>query len=104
MPIREALSRLEAEGLIVIQPYRGAVVAGLSADELREIYEIRIVLESLTVRLGVETMSEEDLNELRQVLRAMDDERLSEVWLAHNTEFHNRLYAYSHRDLLLEHI
>lgn len=104
MPIREALGRLEAEGLIVQQPYRGAVVAGLSADELREIYEIRVALETLAVRLGVAMMDEADLAGLRRVLQAMDEERESDLWLAHNTEFHSLLYASSRRELLLEHI
>lgn len=49
-PIREALNRLEAEGLISIQPRRGASVIDFSAQDIKEIYELREALESCAVR------------------------------------------------------
>ncbi len=49
-PIREALNRLEAEGLIVIVPRRGAYVRDLSTHDTEEIYELREILESWAVR------------------------------------------------------
>lgn len=49
-PIREALNRLEAEGLITIEPRRGASVANLSTDDITEIYELREILEGAAVR------------------------------------------------------
>lgn len=104
MPIREALSRLEAEGLVVIHPYRGAVVAGLSSAELREIYEIRIALETLAVRVGVAQLGDATLDEMRKLLEAMDKETDSTAWLSLNTKFHTLLYQSSGRTLLLEHI
>ncbi|MGH9469295.1 MAG: GntR family transcriptional regulator [Terriglobia bacterium] len=48
-PIREALNRLEAEGLIIIEPRRGASVANFSADDIKEIYELREILEGAAV-------------------------------------------------------
>ena len=45
LPIRDALLRLEGEGLMAVYPNRGAFVASLSADEVREIYDLRMLLE-----------------------------------------------------------
>ena len=45
IPVREALGRLEAEGLVVVRPNRGALVAALGAEELREAYELRALVE-----------------------------------------------------------
>src|SRR4029453_13795672 len=50
MPVREAFRRLASDGLVVLRPNRGCVVAGLTVDELFEIFEIRSVLEGLAVR------------------------------------------------------
>src|SRR5215218_3677877 len=45
LPVRDALLRLEAQGLVHVYPNRGAFVISLSADEVTEIYEMRILLE-----------------------------------------------------------
>ncbi|MFC9557958.1 GntR family transcriptional regulator [Rhodococcus sp. NPDC056960] len=54
MPVREAFRRLEQAGLIVVEPYRGAKVRELSIDELEHVYDIRILLEPVAARAGVE--------------------------------------------------
>lgn len=104
MPVREALRRLEAEGLVELQPYRGALVANLSSVELQEIYEIRATLETLALRLGVPSMDATALEKMEATLHRMDTETDSLVWLALNTEFHTHLYKSAGRRLLLEHI
>ena len=43
--VREALTKLQAEGLVVVEPNRGAFVARLSVDEVREIFDLRVLLE-----------------------------------------------------------
>lgn len=53
MPVREAFQRLAVEGLVVIRPNRGCIVAGLTLDEIYETFEIRSVLEGLAVRLAM---------------------------------------------------
>jgi DNA-binding GntR family transcriptional regulator len=55
-PIHEALVRLEKDRLVVLQPWRGAFVRGMTMDDIRELYQIREALEGLTARLAVETM------------------------------------------------
>jgi DNA-binding GntR family transcriptional regulator len=63
-PIREALSRLAAEGLVEIQPNRGARVATWSTGQLREIFELRLLLEPAAVRMAVPKLDAGQLDEL----------------------------------------
>lgn len=102
MPVREALRQLQAEGLVTLLPYRGAIVSGLSLRELREIYEIRTALEVLALRIGWEEGGGLALEDMELVLRQMDDTEDQERWLALNTSFHNLLYGGADRPLLLE--
>jgi DNA-binding GntR family transcriptional regulator len=60
-PVREALRDLAADGLIRIDPHRGAVVHELDADDLREIYEIRSALETLAIRKAAKHITAEEL-------------------------------------------
>ncbi|HEY7432113.1 MAG TPA: GntR family transcriptional regulator [Streptosporangiaceae bacterium] len=55
-PIREALTRLEREGLVETTSFKGAVVTGYSRQDLIEIYELRELLENLAVRAAAESM------------------------------------------------
>ncbi|MFF5288537.1 GntR family transcriptional regulator [Paractinoplanes globisporus] len=70
-PIREALSRLAAEGLVELQPNRGARVATWSTEQLREIFELRLRLEPYAVRQAVPHLSEEQLAELDRLAAEM---------------------------------
>lgn len=95
MPIREALRRLDSVGLVEQVPHRGARVAELSIDDLREVYEARLALEPLAVRHAAERFTEEDAELAGECLARLaeiyggDDVR--EVWAAH-TDFHFALY------------
>jgi DNA-binding GntR family transcriptional regulator len=68
-PLRDALVRLQAEGLVSIPPYRSAVVVGYSQQDLREIYEVRELLEGACAREAALTISTDDLAELSQLMR-----------------------------------
>lgn len=104
MPVREALRRLQAEGLVTLLPYRGAVVSRLSLRELREIYEMRIALEVLALRIGWEEGDGLALDQMEDVLEQMDEKLDSDTWLALNTAFHDLLYTGADRPLLLENV
>jgi DNA-binding GntR family transcriptional regulator len=71
-PLREAMSVLEQEGLIVQAPRRGAVVAPLTAHDIYEIYTLREQLEELAIRLGVPVVDESRLDRLREAFAALE--------------------------------
>jgi DNA-binding GntR family transcriptional regulator len=67
-PVREALQALDREGFVQILPARGTFVAGLSTDDLCEIFEYREALESQTARLAAEKATQENFQELEEIL------------------------------------
>jgi len=70
-PIREALSRLAAEGLVELSPNRGARVSSWTAEELREIFEVRLCLEPYAVSQAVPRLSDPDRRDLSDLAEAM---------------------------------
>jgi DNA-binding GntR family transcriptional regulator len=93
-PVREALRRLEAEGLVTLRKNQ-IVVNALSESELREIFAIRAELETFALRQGAERIKSDRavLNALESLVRSMDQyEHKPEEWLAANQEFHMRIY------------
>lgn len=69
--IREALRQIEAEGLIEIIPNKGPVVRELSAEEAKDLYRIRAVLEGLAARLFAENATQTMVDELQAALEAV---------------------------------
>jgi DNA-binding GntR family transcriptional regulator len=67
-PVREAIGRLEQEGLVETTSFKGAVVSGYSEEDLREIYELRELLEGAAARAAAEEASEETLSKLRSTV------------------------------------
>ena len=67
-PVRAALHRLAEEGLVSITPNKGAVVVGVSHEDLISTYEIRTRLEGLASRLCAQRISKEELSELSESL------------------------------------
>ena len=65
-PIREAIRKLELEGLVLMIPRKGAEVARISEKSLRDVLEVRRSLEELAIELACERMSQDELNELDQ--------------------------------------
>jgi DNA-binding GntR family transcriptional regulator len=72
IPIREALVRLEHEGLIRVEPRRGAFVAGMSEDDVADLYQFRLLIEGQAVRRAVETIDRAALARLDDLVRVMD--------------------------------
>src|SRR6516164_2437653 len=70
-PLREAIGRLAAEGLVTVRPRRGAVVRSLSKEEFLELYQVREGLEATAVRLAVPRLTDDDLATLQQLVDAM---------------------------------
>ncbi|MGX9571065.1 GntR family transcriptional regulator [Mesorhizobium sp. f-mel] len=106
MPVREAFRRLASDGLVVLRPNRGCVVAGLTVDELYEIFEIRSVLEGLAVRLAMPRIDEDELEDLERLLDRMEraGRSGSSDWVVRHQEFHGRICALSRRPKLIHQI
>ncbi len=68
-PLRDALVRLQTEGLVSIPPFRSAVVTGYSREDLREIYGVRELLEGMCAREAALHISADDLAALTEVMR-----------------------------------
>jgi len=73
--LREAFRLLQSEGLVAIFPHRGAFVARLSAKKVTEIYTLRALLESYTVRLALESQSylEADFTEMKALVKQLGE-------------------------------
>lgn len=72
-PVREALRRLESEGILEALPKQGLVVKDYSDDEIREIYLIREALESLAAEYAAKNATDDDIAELECLVEKMDD-------------------------------
>ena len=102
-PLRSALQRLCEEGLIELKPNRGAVVLGIGAEELVDIYKIRMRLEGLASAEAARRISDEDKKRLREAVELsefyitkQDAEHLKEL----DSEFHNIIFKASGNRLL----
>lgn len=93
VPVREALRQLEAEGLIVSYPHRGSAVAVLTADDVQEVFLIRVSLESTALRLAVPKMTDEDIRRAEVVLERTDSDPNPTHMGELNWEFHENLYS-----------
>ena len=92
-PVREALQDLAREGLVLLDPHRGAVVRTLSLTEVREIYELRMVLEPMLLRKAVSELDSNDLDHARRLYERMETEQDVSRWAELNGEFHHTLFA-----------
>ncbi len=98
-PVREAIRKLEIEGLVQYQPRRGVIVTGFSAEDIDDIYATREVLEGLAARLAAGRATDEQIEELGRLLEQMnqasakgDFERSARV----HTRFDDLLYRIGH--------
>ncbi len=85
-PVRAAIHRLAEEGLVKLSPNKGAVVTGISKDDIIDIYKIRMRLDGLAAAMAAEKMCEEDIGKLRESVE------LSEFYTKkHDTEHQKEL-------------
>jgi len=88
-PVREALRDLAADGLILFDPHRGAIVHELDMAELVEVYEIRTVLEPLAIRKAAERITDEELRAAAALLKQLEAVRDPGEWVDLNWQFHS---------------
>lgn len=87
-PVREALRDLANEGLIRFDPHRGAIVREMRIEEVREIYELRKLLEPMSIRRAVDRISDRELQRATDLQNQMDTERDPGRWVELNRAFH----------------
>ncbi len=107
MPVREALRNLESEGLVVVEPHRGASVARLSVDDVEELYALRGALEGLAARLAAPRLTARDQEALAKLFARLErDEASGDLngFVKDDRAFHIRLYETAGRPRLVEHI
>ena len=72
-PIREAIRKLELEGLVLMIPRKGAEVAKISEKSLRDVLEVRRSMEELAIELACQRMTEEEIDDLDMARKAFSD-------------------------------
>lgn len=101
IPVREALKRLEAEGLVQFVRNRGAVVTRIAEPELAQIFEVRVMLEGQVMRLAVPNMTPELLDKAEAICDEFLEEGNASRWSELNWKFHCCLYEAAQRPFLL---
>jgi len=102
IPVREALRTLEVQGLVTFRNNKGASVTNLSMEEVKEIFEIRIMLECGAIEFATYNMKENEINKAEKILDRMDKERDGKLLSQLNWQFHSIIYAASGRKRLIE--
>jgi DNA-binding GntR family transcriptional regulator len=92
--IREALKGLEAKGLIRTTPYRGAVVADLTVDEIEEIYFIRAELEKIAAQLVLKHITQREIQNLKKVSKEVERHlrQKTHQMIEMDSEFHRMIF------------
>lgn len=96
IPVREALFQLEAEGLLRIIPHKGAVVSGLSIEEINDVFELRCLLEPRLLAQSGPRLEARDFQRIdaehKAFSQAIEDRDASQFGIL-NARFHMALYA-----------
>lgn len=101
IPVREALKRLEAEGLVDFHRNRGALVTKISEPELAQMFEVRVLLEVKAIRLAVPNMTEETFQKAEGICAEFIGEDDIGRWAELNWALHACLYEPAQRPFLM---
>ena len=93
MIIRQVLSLLEKEDLVVIEPYKGASVAPISLSKIAESYQVIAMLEGYAAKLATEKFTPADIDQLKSIIKLQKKLGANEVkeWKVLNTQFHRTI-------------
>ena len=104
-PIREAIRKLELEGLVIVIPRRGAEVADITEKSLRDVLEVRKALEELAVNLACDRMTKMQIRELKEaakefeeILKIDDVTKIAEV----DVKFHDVIFMATDNERLIQ--
>jgi DNA-binding GntR family transcriptional regulator len=100
-PVREALRQLAAEGLVRFDSYRGAVVITSTPEDVREVWELMMVLQPIALRKAVKRVTADELAELRRINDEMSAETDVNRWIRLNGDYHQLLHETTHSPFLV---
>lgn len=104
-PVREALARLEQEGLVHIAPRRGVYIVRKTKAEILEIVQVWAALESTAARMVIDKASDDDIASLREMFSTFDDDQVQahiDEYSETNVEFHQAILKMAQCKLLCE--
>lgn len=104
-PVREAIRKLELEGLVVMVPRRGAYVAGISMQDIHEVFQVRGALEALAASLAAERITPEELEDLeRQLVKEAEETETNNLKsiVQIDTSFHDIVYKAARNQRLIQ--
>ncbi len=104
-PIREAIRKLELEGLVLMIPRKGAEVADITEKSLKDVLEVRRALEELSVKLTCDRITKEEIKELEQAAenfrKTMKNKDITEIAEA-DVRFHDVIYTATKNQKLIQ--
>jgi DNA-binding GntR family transcriptional regulator len=104
-PVREAIRKLELEGLVVMIARKGAYVADVSVKDILDVLEVRSVLEGLAASLAAERMTEEELEELEMIsynFKKCLEDKDTEGMIEKDMQFHDRIIRSTRNHKLIQ--
>ena len=104
-PVREAIRKLELEGLVIMIPRKGAAVARITVSDLKDVLEVRCHLEEFAASLACERIDDEEIQELKLALKAFEDaieEKNLKLIAERDVEFHDVIFKATKNKRLLQ--
>lgn len=104
-PVREAIRKLELEGLVVMVARKGAYVAGVSIKDILDVLEVRGVLEGLSASLAAKRMTEEELEELKETANQFEvclNNEDVEGMIETDMQFHDKILRGTNNQKLIQ--
>ena len=101
-PVREALIRLEMDGLVRILPNLGTIVSEVSFQQLKDVIEVRSHLILLAGQLAAARITKQELEQLRKLIEQMDQEKDPKKLMALDTQAHNLINQAAKNEMLVK--
>jgi len=104
-PVREAIRKLELEGLVIMVPRKGAYVAGLSSEDIKDVVEIRAILEGFAAKQASYNYTPQDIKQLEAVFKNFEQAVLENSivdLINYDTEFHEVIYKIANNTKLIQ--
>ncbi|WP_248928466.1 GntR family transcriptional regulator [Paenibacillus hamazuiensis] len=108
-PIREAIRALENEGLVLLDEKSRVIVYSPTVEDVEDVYQCRMALESLAVKLTIQRASDHEIGEIENILQQADrkigqKDYLKDEVIDLNVQFHNLIIQFSRNNLLQKHL